>query len=197
MPFFNQLDSQLIQKNQNFHISLSLLQIKTSSMKEQTNSTMNFVISEIFQLFYVQFIRNTRRSIGTIILHKRDINGRSSRIGSPCNDSSPFVPPGSPFLFLSSRWWGRSFVCLPHKSHRIRNLPSRLSLIFAHGTRGRKPLIYALPDRSILRSTKVWSLLAKERSWDYFITGRNFENRWENEWNGKCKLEKNLFNLAG
>lgn len=140
-------------------------------------------------------------SIGArlIILDKRDINGRSSRIRSPCNDSSPFVPPGSPFLFLSSRWWGRSFVCLPHKSHRIRNLPS-LSLIFAQGTRGRKPLIYALPDRSIVRSFvrrkfEVWSPKSKAGITLSPVATLKTDKTGEREqgWSGKCKLEKKKF----
>lgn len=114
MPFFNQLDSQLIQKNQNFHISLFLLQIKTSSMKEQTNSTMNFVISEIFQLFYVQFIRNTRRSIGArLSCIKEILMADPAASGHPVMTLPPSYPQAAPFyFFLLVDGDGVSYACL-------------------------------------------------------------------------------------
>lgn len=119
--------------------------------------------------------------------------------GHPVMTLPPSYPPGSPFLFLSSRWWGRSFVCLPHKSHRIRNLPS-LSLIFAQGTRGRKPLIYALPDRSIVRSFvrrkfEVWSPKSKAGITLSPVATLKTDKTGEREqgWSGKCKLEKKKF----
>lgn len=86
-------------------------------------------------LFHVQFIAG-------IVLHKRDINGRSSRIGSPCNDSSP-PPPRHPLSI--SFFPGVSYASLVKVASYL-SLP-RFILDFRPGhTRGRKPLIYALSD---------------------------------------------------
>lgn len=113
-------------------------------------------------LFHVQFI------VAGIVLHKRDINGRSSRIGSPCNDSSPPRHPLSISFFP-----GLSYASLVKVASYL-SLP-RFILDFRPGhTRGRKPLIYALsPDRSIRVRPKFRACSPNLRS--IYFTRRNFE----------------------
>ena len=64
----------------------------------------------------------------------------------------PYQARGLPFPFLSSPLMGPGVFGLPYKSRRIRNLPHLFILDFRCGAGWRKPLIYALPDRSIVRS---------------------------------------------
>lgn len=86
--------------------------------------------------------------------------------GHPVMTLLPSLPPGRdpPFHFFLLVDGDGVSACLIKVTGIP--LPRELSLIFAHGTTGRrKPLIYALPDRSIARKVS----LAKQRSWDYFI----------------------------
>lgn len=114
-------------------------------------------------LFHVQFIAG-------IVLHKRDINGRSSRIGSPCNDSSP-PPQASPFYFFLPG----GFVRQPRKS-RLVSLPSTVYPWFSPRAHEREEAINLCPfrpDRSIRVRPKFRACSPNLRS--IYFTRRNFE----------------------